>query len=177
MELKQNQTGYELRVPENSRDAIATVIKLTLDAPVSSIAPLEMPSISGSIAFQKPAKASWTSFKNKPHHAFDDNPFSHWTTGNGEEQWLEVDLENPQAVDSAAIHLNSTGILLSLQAEQNGEWQTVFCIEKATRLIETEFPPVMARKFRLLISSGKTDIIEFQLFSTEKKQKHRNNTR
>ena len=58
VELIENETSYELRVPEKSRDTIATVIKLTIDTPASTLSPVDTPSISGSLAFQKPSKAS-----------------------------------------------------------------------------------------------------------------------
>ena len=161
------ETGYELRVQKADRDAIATVIKLSMDSPAASIEPVDMPSISGSLAFQKPAKTAEENFKNKAHHAFDDNPYSHWSTGKGKEQWLEVDLGQQHPIDSVAILLDSTGVDLCLQVQRNEEWDTVFSVENATDPIRKEFPQVIGQTFRILVSKGSVSVSEFQLFNTK----------
>ncbi len=166
VELKESEGGCTLSVPSGNRDPVATVIKLVLATPTASIAPMEMPSISGSLAFGKPARSSSSQWNTNPEHAFDDNRYTGWIAAKGGEQWLETDLEKPQTIDLAIIQSDSAGITLSLQALQEGKWNTVFTVEKTPPVIEKEFPPVTAQTFRILTGNGIPNIGEFQLLNT-----------
>ncbi|VGO18523.1 alpha-L-fucosidase [Pontiella sulfatireligans] len=167
--LKQTANGYELSVPAEDRDPIATVVKLTVDAPAGSIEPMDMGSVTGSLTFRKPSTASsvrWNQHDFQgPHQAFDDNPGSHWVPSGKQEEWLAVDLEKPQTVDRIKI-LQYAAYLkeLSLQYEQDGEWKTIFSADEVTGDLEKPFSPVTAQKFRLLLKDGHTHLSEFQLY-------------
>lgn len=168
--LEKGKSECILSVPENSRDAIATVIRLTMNEPVSNIELLEMGTVSSSLAFKKPSKSSsilWDQNAQGPHQAFDDNPGSHWVPDGKEKEWIEVDLESVQTVDSVLIeqhkaHYNE----LLFQIEKDGKWETIFTETKWEGVREKKITPVKGRKFRLLLIGGQTHLSEFQFFNS-----------
>jgi alpha-L-fucosidase len=169
--LEQTGSGYALSVPEGDRDPVATVIRLTTDGLAQNILPVDMGSVTGSLAFGKPATSSsirWGQESQGPHQAFDDNPGSHWVPAGNKEEWIAVELENPQTVNTIKIlqyaaHLKE----LSLQFEQAGEWITVFTETDVKGDLEKTFKPVTVQKFRLLLKGGSTHLSELQMFNTK----------
>jgi hypothetical protein len=160
--------GYELAVPEGDRDPVATVIKLTVDDPVASIEPVDMGTVSGSLAFGKPASSSsirWNQPAQGPQQAFDDNPGSHFVPSGKQEEWIAVDLEQPQTVDRVKIVQHGKIRALSLQFNQDGGWKTAFTETDVQGDLEKTFEPVTAQEFRLLLRDGHTHLSEFQLYS------------
>ncbi|MDF7822682.1 alpha-L-fucosidase [Pontiellaceae bacterium B12227] len=168
VELKQTSDGYALTVPESDRDPVATVIKLTVEKPASSIEPMDMGTVTGALSFRKPSSSSsirWNQQSQGPQQAFDDNPGSHWVPGGKDEEWLAVDLEKPQTVNTVKIQQYAAHLKeLSLQFEQGGEWKTVFSETDVKGDIEKTFEPVKAQNFRLLLKGGHTHLSEFQLY-------------
>lgn len=166
-ELERCDKGTILRVPEKSRDPMATVIKLTLDKPAAAIAPLEIPSFSGSLAYQKPSWSSSSFWVNPMEFAFDDNPETAWSPTGNQEEWLAVDLLDPLTIHSVRVDLEADDITLSLQAEQDYQWNTIFTMDKVSEPIEKKFPAVTAQKFRILVQGTRPSIREFQLFGAK----------
>ncbi len=129
MNLEKGSSECTLSVPEDSRGEIVTVIRMMMNEPASNISPVELGTTSGSLAFRKPSKSSsirWNQVEAQgPHQAFDDNPGSHWVPDGKKEEWIEVNLEASQTVDSVMIeqhHAQYNELLF--QVDQECEWQT-----------------------------------------------------
>jgi hypothetical protein len=127
-------------VVQNTKDAltitlekqtpVVTLIKLTIDRPALELTAIYPPSISGSLAYMKPATVSSSIaplFMHTALAALDDNPGTFWSLGRNEsvaetiigkkfeEQhspeaavwlksgWLEVDLGTPKLVKRAIV--------------------------------------------------------------------------
>lgn len=169
--LEKGKTESFLSVPEDSRDEIITVIRLTMAEPAADIAALDMGTVSGSLAYKKPSISSsilWDQVEAQgPHQAFDDNPESFWVPDGQEEEWLEVDLQEEQSVNSVIIEQQQAHYeALLLQVQRNGEWETLSSETKWEGAKEIRILPLKARKFRILIRGGKTHLSEFQLFNS-----------
>lgn len=171
--LEKGNAECIVSVSEDSRGEIATVVRLTIDEPASNIEPIEMGTITGSLAFKKPSKSSsilWNQNAQGPHQAFDDNPGSHWVPNGKEKEWIEVDLEKTQIVDSVMIDQHKAHFEeLLFEVEQDGKWQTLFTEKKIEGVFQKSFPPVQAKKFRIVLLGGQTHLSEFQLFNSATK--------
>ncbi len=122
------------------------------------------------MAFKKPSKASsvlWNQNAQGPHQAFDDNPGSHWVPDGKEKEWIEVDLERIQNIDSVMIELHKAQFEeLLFEVDQNGKWKTIFSETKWEGKKEKSFSPVNAQKYRVVLLNGKTHLSELQLFNS-----------
>lgn len=171
-DLRWEQTDRGIALTVKTPDPLITVLELKLDGDALAIPPVNV-ATPGAISVHKPARAS-NVFQNKtqqfgPDRAVDDDPNTRWATDSGTEQaWLEVDLEESQEIRRAFIHEAFSGRIQAfrLQAEKDGEWVTFYEGTAVGEGLFVDFPPVVARRFRLEIvkaSDGPT-IWEFQLF-------------
>ena len=171
LNIEKGDSECVVTVPEDSRDEIATVIRLTVDEAASEIEPVNLGTISGSMAFRKTSTASsirWEQVEAQgPHQAFDDNPGSYWVPDGKEEEWIAIDLGKTQTVDSVSIEqVHAQYSELLFQMEKAGEWETIFSEAKWEGLKEKSFTSVEAQKFRILLIGGQTHLSELQLFNT-----------
>jgi len=179
--LEQTPEGLAVWLDKDRRDAIATVIQLTVSGKAFDIQPVRVGSLSGSLAFGKPAKAS--NVYRDMHHRFgpdkalDDDPATRWATDAGtHEAWLEVDLGRPQEIGRAVIceayaHRVRRYVL---EGRRDGQWVTLHEGTTLGERAELRFAPVTARVVRLNIiqaTEGPT-IWEFQVFGPDDKPKH-----
>lgn len=169
--LRWEQTDAGLTLNLDTADPLITVIELKLDGDALAIPPVNV-GAAGAISVRKPARAS-NVFQNKieqfgPDKALDDDPDTRWATDAGTQQaWLEVDLQAPCEVSRAWMHEAFPGRIRAFRilAERDGDWIT--CHQGATvgENCAVDFPPVVARRFRLEITQaaeGPT-LWEFQL--------------
>ena len=160
--------GYELFIPGEFRDPIATVIRLKVNTPAALIEPIVMSSISGSLAYQKPAKATRSSFSGPAVHAFDDEPDSVWKPKGRKDVWIEVDLETPQPVSRVELLFHTAKFEeIFLQYKDGNEWKTILTASKPDGDLEETFEPVTAQHFRVLVKEGLIRLREFRLFPVE----------
>lgn len=176
LNLEKGNTECVISVSEESRGEMATVIRLTVDKQSSDIAPVDMGSISNSLAFKKLSKASsilWDQIEAQgPHQAFDDNPGSHWVPDGKEKEWIEIDLGEIQTVDSVLIEQQHAQYAeLLFQMENDGKWETIFSELKFEGVKEKDFSPVQAQKFRIVLFGGQTHLSELQLFNSNSAKK------
>jgi hypothetical protein len=128
-----SKTALTITLDPSKQTPIVTLIKLTIDKPAIELTAIYPPSVSGSLAYMKPAKVSSSIaplFMHTAEAAIDDNSGTYWSLGRNdsvaatiigkrfEEQhspkaelwlksgWLEVDLEAPKLV-ARAIQLFS----------------------------------------------------------------------
>ena len=160
---------------EADRDEIATVIELAVDGEATAIAPVDVTSTSGSLAFGKKATASNT-FQNSAHYsprmALDDNPETRWATDAGTKQaWLEVDLGEPMTFSRVAMSEADDRVRRFELPYRSGQtWKTVLAGTQIGKTYAAEFSPVTAQRVRLNIleaAEGPT-LWEFQLMAPEK---------
>ncbi|MDX1285948.1 MAG: discoidin domain-containing protein, partial [Draconibacterium sp.] len=171
LSLEKGGSESVITVAEDSRDEIATVIRLTIDKPLTEIAPVDMGTVSGSLAFKKPSTSSsirWNQVEAQgPQQAFDDNPGSHWVPDGKEKEWIEVDLEEIQTVNSVLIEqVHAQYKEMQFQFEKDGEWETIFTETKWEGAKEISFSSVEAQKFRVMLFGGQTHLSELQLFNS-----------
>jgi alpha-L-fucosidase len=158
-------------VPQRRRHEIATVIELTVDGEASDIAPVDIASTSGSLAFGKKATAS-NVFQKSAHYspamALDDSAETRWATDSGTRQaWLEVDLGKPTTFSRVAISEAYDRVRrFELQSMTSGTtWKTFLTGTRIGEDYSATFNPVTAQRVRLNIleaTEGPT-IWEFQL--------------
>jgi len=172
--VAQTDAGIRITVSPADQKEIDTVVALELDRPAGEISPVAVPGWGKSLAQGKPAKAS-NVFANSPAYAadkaFDGNDGTRWATAAGTRQaWLEVDLNQPETLDTAYLAEAYPCRVQSfeLQYMDGPVWKTFF---KGTTIGEEwirRFEPVTARRVRLSVldaTNGPT-IWEFQLFKS-----------
>ncbi|MBN2024161.1 MAG: alpha-L-fucosidase [Pirellulales bacterium] len=171
--LKQNDKRIVLAIPKANRDAIDTIVELTLDGPAADV---KLGSLHGaSVAQGKPATAS-NVFGNQidefgPQCAVDGDPQTRWATDAGTRAaWLEVDLGEPTTVAAVQIAEAYAGRVqqceLQGRNDKDGPWQTFWRGKKIAQQGAVTFEPATARYIRLNIpkaSEGPT-IWEFRVF-------------
>ncbi|HOD81498.1 MAG: Alpha-L-fucosidase [Planctomycetes bacterium ADurb.Bin126] len=169
--IKQTDAGIEVSVPADRRDALDTIVKLELDAPVGDLR-LAPPSVrSGSLAFRCKAVASNVFQKQAqyaPARAFDDDPDTRWGCDWGTKSaWLEVDLGADKTFRRAWISEPYGRVQeFELQVWKNDAWQTFHKGKGIGENREIKFEPTTGRRVRLnlLRTSEGPSIWEFQLF-------------
>jgi len=178
VQMVHGDSTLTLDVPAADRDAVATVIKLTVDGPAFTLKPVDVTHTSASLASGKKVTSS-NVFMNitqfGPRMAVDDNPETRWATDTGTRTaWLEVDLGEPMAVqriviDEPEAYRRVEGF--ELQYRNGQTWKR---FHRGTTLGPNwtlAIPPITAQFFRLHIhqaTDGPT-LREFQLFPPETK--------
>lgn len=154
----QSTDAITVSAPESARDAIATVIELTVDGRAVAIEPLSVSSFpSGSLAFGRPARAS-NVFQNQasygPGMAVDDDPETRWATDAGTlSAWLEVDLGAPVKIGRVVIDERAWHRVRKFELRcRDGEvWKTVLSGTTIGEGFSSDFAPATARHVRLEI--------------------------
>lgn len=159
-----------LQLPQKSDDPADTIIALKLNRSPAAIGPIEPKSL----AAGKEATAS-NVFKQNPAYgpgkAVDGDRTTRWATDAGvKSAWLEIDLGEPAAFNSAMISEEFRRVRkFELQIKEADAWRT---IARGTRMgpsCRLQFDPVTARFVRLNIleaSEGPT-LWEFNLYAEE----------
>ena len=156
LDIEQSDDGITIAVPSNQRDSVATVVKLTVDTKAFDIAPVAVPSVTGSLTVGRPAKAS-NVFQNSSHYnaamAVDDNSETRWATDSGTHAaWLEVDLGEPQTIGRMTISEAYDRVRrFELQRQTDQGWTTFFKGARIGERYAAEFAPVIAQHVRLNI--------------------------
>jgi alpha-L-fucosidase len=169
--IKASPEGITIRMDEQERDEVATVIELTVAGPAFDIPPVSVNVGSPSAALGKPAQAS-NVFQNQatygPDKAVDGDPDTRWATDGGTHQaWLEIDLGQPTVLDRVRIDeaLEERVEEFQVRCGDGPTWDTVIAGTTIGRDFEKKFSPVTARRVRLEIlqaTEGPT-IWEFQV--------------
>jgi alpha-L-fucosidase len=153
--VEQTADAVTVHVPEQYRDPLDTIVKLTLDRSAMTIPPVII--ACESLAAGKPATASSVlepTEKHVPGNAFDENPHSHWVTAPGTKQAVvEVDLQKPYRLGRAVIQETYPGRIKNFRLEykQGDQWKAIVHGQYIGRERRIEFPPVEARYVRLNI--------------------------
>ena len=170
--LQQSDMGLEILVPPEHRSELDTIIALHLDGSAAEI-PVA-PILSGPLTFGRKVTASHVYDANpgiapqyRPELAVDGDPNTGWTFNPDQPSaWLEVDLEEPRTIDRAWLNeLHDRIREFELQAEQDGTWQTFYRGTTMGEDCDVTFPPVTARRVRLVVLKTTINplVAEFQL--------------
>jgi len=171
--VKQTAEGVFVSMPEN-HDSIDTIIELKIDGDAGAIEAIQVPYHSGSLALNKPARASttiWDDVKNMgPWRALDDDVDTMWVSDlmAVKDLWFEVDLEEPTLINRIAMRdAHKRTRRFSLQYEKDGEWVTFH--EKEGLIghhFDEVFEPFTAQKVRLFIHEAIAgpQLAEFHVF-------------
>lgn len=156
--VAQSADAISVSAPESARDAIATVVELTVDGRAVDIEPLAVsPFPSASLAFARPARASNVFLKQArygPGMAVDDDPQTRWATDAGTQSaWLEVDLGTPVRIGRIAIDEREWNRVrrFELRCRDGKTWKTVLSGTTIGEDFSCEFEPITARHVRLEI--------------------------
>ncbi len=150
-QLEKRDGKLIVRVAPSDRDAIDTIVKLTLDGSAMDIPAL---------AVQKPVKAAASNVYHKldevygPEQAFDNDPETRWATDNGTRQaWITVDLDRPLTIQKVRIDeaIASRVKQFELQYRAGEDWKTIFTGTTIGHWFQQSFTPVTAREFRVNI--------------------------
>ncbi|MBM3880334.1 MAG: hypothetical protein FJ387_11560 [Verrucomicrobia bacterium] len=159
-EFQQTQEALIVSVRPEDRDAIDTLIRLTLDGPALDLPPLAVPT--ASLAEGKPATASNVFLKQAgfaADKAFDGDAQTRWATDSGTKTaWLEVDLGRAERFSRVTIDewvgAGPRIQAFELQIRDGQTWTTVQHGTTLGRHAELRFAPVTARHLRLNILSA-----------------------
>jgi len=178
--VKETAAGWTLDVPPAERNEIDTIIKLELDGPANTVQPLQAYH-SGSLATGKAVTSSdcptpeTAGGEHGPVRAVDDDFDTRWVPPyHGKQDWLEVDLGEALTFDRARLmEWNNRITSFSLEAKQNGEWQTITSGSTIGDRLDLTFEAVTARYVRLNLLEALPDgfrfIEELQLFAPAEK--------
>lgn len=169
VDVRQSEGGVSVCVAKEYHRELDTIVVFELDGPAKSIEPIDV--ASNSLAYRKKAAASSVyqdRASSRPDKAFDDNYESCWRARTNE-GWLEVDLGEARAVDSAVIFEGSEYFgaeKFELQCRIADEWRTLSSGTKLGQPAVLKFEAVRAQRFRLNVSRENRQLIvcEFQLF-------------
>jgi alpha-L-fucosidase len=168
-------------VPADQRDAIATVIRLTVEGKALDIVPVSPGGIaSGSVARDKAVQAS-NVFANNiiaygPMRALDDDPSTRWATNAGvHSATLDVDLGKPTTIDRIRI-IEPTEYHRVRQFEllyrNDADWKVFHTGTTIGPNFDIKFKPIIAQ--RVMLRIGKADdgptLSEFQVFAPSTQQ-------
>jgi hypothetical protein len=173
VKFSQDERGFRFEVPETERDAIDTILKVTLspDGPAAKdLSPVLVPT--RSLACGKSVTASHSS--PTAARLVDDDPATEWSPGE-RQCWVEVDLGTNRTFrridireEGAAWEVRTKDFELLARADgaPAGQWQT---IEHGTSIGATyskSFPAVTARYVRLKINDSGVlpHFSEFQIY-------------
>ncbi|MBN1818665.1 MAG: alpha-L-fucosidase [Sedimentisphaerales bacterium] len=176
MTLRQTSDAFEIEVPVENRDPIATVVELTLDRPAFSIQPISLVYPSQSASFGKKGEASNVFQKNKsygPDKALDDDSDTRWATDEGiTSAWFQVDLGEEKNIHRVLIDERQWNRIkrFELQAQCKEKWMTIYSGTTIGQDKVIAFEPVKARFFRLNIleSVNGPTLWEVQLYEVGK---------
>ena len=128
--IRNTKDSLTITLQSQKQDSIVTLIKLTIDRPAIELAAIYPPSVSGSLAYLKPATVSSSIaplFMHTAQAAIDDNIGTFWSLGRNDSVaatiigrkfesqhdpksevwqrsgWLEVDLGTPRTISHAII--------------------------------------------------------------------------
>ena len=128
--FRQQAGDLRLTIPSAERDAVATVVVLTLDKPAASLGPIKPFSTSNAFSYGQKARTSSAlgRFLHDASAAVDDNPNTYWKMGRRTDVdfdtyygqnihymteivmnlfqhsgWLEVDLGKPQTINRLVV--------------------------------------------------------------------------
>lgn len=144
---------------ENGKHDLDTIIELTVDGDVSTMEPIKVPYESGSLALNKPARASSIIFNDTKHHgpqfALDDDVDTMWRTDTMavKNVSFEVDLQKTTLVNRIRIRdAHKRTRHFSLQYQNHGDWVNFYEAHSTIGHHFNEcFEPFEAKKIRLLI--------------------------
>ena len=168
-EIEQLPDGILVTVPPQYRKEIDTILALELDTDAGKIEPVRVSS--GSLALNCTALASSVygdHAANAADKAFDEKASTHWRS-NTTSGWLQIKLEKPQKVATSVIQQGSDYFgaeEYELLYVQGGQWKSLVKGTTLSQLNVFNFEPVIAQKFRLVVSRKDRQIMirEFQLF-------------
>jgi alpha-L-fucosidase len=167
--LEQTDEGITIRVPEEYRKELDTIIELTLDGPVGDLRPAVISS--GSLAVGKTVTSSgdWPDPQHAARMAFDDDPNTRW--GGAQDSmdgWLEVDLGKPMTIGRLYVNEATWDRVQhhELQILEGDSWRTIHTGTTFGEEYHVEFEPVTARRVRLNIleATNVPTIWEVRLF-------------
>ena len=171
--VEQTAESIEISVPQQDRREIDTIVKLELNGPAGSIAPVGMPS--ASLAFEKKVRASNVYRKSRNYNAakaVDDDPATRWATDTDTKQaWLEVDLGGPTTFNQVKIAEEYDRVQkFELQYKSGSQWKTFLRGTTIGNAYSKKFEPVTGRRVRLniLAATDGPTICEFQLMASGK---------
>ena len=170
-----------IRVPEEFRREIDTVIAVELDGPADAIEPLDLATSFSSLARGVEVTASNVFQKDEtwgPEKAADGDETTRWATDYGiRTAWLETDFGKPVTIGSVLIdECVDYGDRIRefvIEAEVDGKWNPIIDGAKVGEEYRKSFPPVTTSRVRLRIlkSSEGPTIWEFELYAPEKTDK------
>ncbi|GAB3783881.1 hypothetical protein GCM10028818_42500 [Spirosoma horti] len=182
--VQQQANEVRVSVPNTGRDAVATVVELTLDRPAASLGPIRPFSSSHALSYGRNARASSAvgKFLHDPSAAVDDNPNTVWKMGRRTDVnldpfygrkahflsdsvihlfqhagWLEVDLGKPQTIDRLMVseQASSTSAIKSFKIQYQKKGQWVTVAQDIKMGDWSKtIDPVRAQKIRLLIEES-----------------------
>ncbi len=166
--MRQTEQGIELTVPPGDRQELDTIIALTLDGSAMDLTPVRLPS--GALSAGRPVTASsvWGPGYEATMACDDDDSATRWGGAAGSRDgWLEVDLGADATFRRAVINEEGWNRIeeFELQAWEGTAWRS-FARGTTVGKRELVFPPVTARRVRLLITKANNvpTIWEFQVF-------------
>ncbi len=163
----QDERGVRINVPENLRDPLDTIIKVTLASDASTITPVL-------ISTRSLARSCRTDASNHPANAaalVDDDPETEWVS-DSRQCWVEIDLGAERCFDRVDIReeghewdVRTTDFDL-LYRTASGDWITLDHGKKIGHTYSKTFPAVTGRYLRLKINdAGKLPhFSEFQVY-------------
>ncbi len=149
--VKKRDGKLLITLPAAGRDAIDTVVKLTLNGSAMDLAAVER---------RQNIKATASNvYHNQvadygPQCAFDGEGATRWATDDGTKQaWIAADLGRPQTIQRVRIEEAFPGRVRKFECQYNdgAQWKTIFAGTTLGGHFEKQFEPVTAREFRLNI--------------------------
>jgi len=138
-----------ITVPAALRDAMDTVVKLSLDGSAMDLPALEMqPEV-------KPTASNVYQNQNAdygPELAFDNDSTTRWATDQ-KQVWIAADLGKPRAIRGLRVEEAYAGRVqkFEFQYRDGDDWKTIFPGTTLGEHFQKTFEPVTAREFRLNI--------------------------
>ena len=162
---------WTMTVPTADRSPLVTIVELTLDRDAMSLGTVTLPTLNV-VSTGKPVVASgeWLGRETElsKSHVTDGNFSTIWAgPENSRSGWLEIDLGANHLIES--VVLDEGGYVrcqaFEVQAFVAGVWQTVVSGSGIGANLQLGFVPILAQRFRLLISQANEvpTIAEFQL--------------
>lgn len=177
----QTKTDITLKIPQNGRDSIATIVTITLDKPAAQLGQIIPFTTTNSLAYGKKATASSAlgQFLHDPSAAFDDNPATFWKMGRRTDVdfeayygkdlhyqtekafdlfqnkgWLEVDLGTKQTVKQLKVSelVYQKSQIKRFEIQYEKDGQWLTVAQdEKMGNWSKDISPVTAQKFRLVI--------------------------
>ncbi len=170
---KQTGSGIRISLPAGDTREIDNIVVLELDRPALEIEPVNVRTMSHSLAFGKKARSS-NVYRGMTEYgadrALDDNEETRWATDTGTQQaWLEIDLGTVTTFSRAMIDEAYAGRVqgFALEYKDGGAWKVFYRGETIGPRCSLTFNQVVARYVRLTVfnASNSPTITEFQLYA------------